>query len=349
MYDVFVVPTGNGIPYLAYSAISHPSKFYFVYPAIPAILIWLSGFGVPNKEFYLARMALFTFPFVVIAVYFLYRVCLEFGFDSRRIIPFFILAPSFLVLSFYSWDIIATSLVIVAIYYALKKNSQLTGLCLGLGFAAKSYPLLLLPVFLKEAQTWRSRLELLLSTVVGGLIPNLPFMLINFKGWFYTVASPVLSPIRSGGASPGFTEDSLWSIIKYYHLVNQAWLMETLTWSVVLVAILYATFSGRSFVLRLWLVEAVTILVFPTSPPQFNVWLLPLFVLIPIFPYIPFLAFDFLDSAIILLWFWVADPFQAWGPIWDIFLAKIGILAVLLIWAIHRRSIPLRPTQPFRG
>ena len=345
IYDVFVLPTGNGIPYLAYSAISSPSKFYFVYPAIPAILIWLSGLGVPSKEFYLARMALFTFPFVLLAVYFLYQICVEFGFDGRRIVPFFVLAPSFLVMSFYSWDIIPTSLVVAAIYYALKKKPRLTGLCLGLGFAAKSYPLLLLPVFLKEAQTWRERFEMLLSTFVGGLIPNLPFMFIDFNGWFHTVVRPVVG--SSGGAS-GFVEDNIWTIIKYYHFIDQAWLRDTLAWSVILFAILYATFSNRPFVLKLWLVEAVTILVFPIYPPQFNVWLLPLFVLIPIFPYVPFLAFDLLDTTIILLWFWVANPFQAWGPIWDIFLTRIGILVVMLIWAIHGRSLLLRPVKPLQ-
>ena len=339
VYDLFVLPTKNGVPYHAYAASSTPGGG-FVYPAIPAILIWLSGFGVPSREFYLARMALLTFPFVIIAVYFLYRICVQFGFDRRRVIPFFILAPSFLVLSFYSWDIIATSLVVAAAYNALRKRPRLVGLCLGLGFAAKSYPLLLLPVFLKEAQTWRSRLELLLSTVLGGLIPNLPFMFIDFNGWFHTIAAPA-------GRGGLYVEDSIWNVVQYYHLIEQGWLMSLVAWSIIIFVVLCVTFSRASFVLRLWLVEAVTILVFPTYPPQFNVWLLPLFVLIPFFPYVPFLAFDFLDTAIILVWFSVPVPdyIPAWGPIWDIFLARIGLLAALLIWALHRRSESLTVPQ----
>jgi uncharacterized membrane protein len=66
-----------------------------------------------------------------------------------------------------------------------------------LGFAAKTYPLLLLPVFLREAETWRSRLEMVLSMVVGGLIPNLPFMLIDFNGWFHTVAFPAVGTAKN--------------------------------------------------------------------------------------------------------------------------------------------------------
>jgi hypothetical protein len=342
VYDAFVFPTHNGIPYQAYSALSSPSSVYFVYPAIPSILIWLSGFGVPSKTLYLVRMAWFTYPFVIVAVYFLYRTCVEFGFDLRRMVPFFILAPSFLVLSFYSWDICATALVIAAIYYALKRRSRLTGFCLGLGFAAKTYPLLLLPVFLREAETWRSRLEIVLSMLVGGLIPNLPFMFIDFTGWFYTVISPaIVNPaiVREGGTSLVSTEDSIWTVIQYYyHLINQGRIILAMAGTLIIFTILCVTFSRKSFLLKLWLVEAATVLIYPLSPPQFNVWLLPLFVLNPIFPLLPFLSFDLLDTSIILLWFSVFDPFQAWGPIWDIFLTRIGLLAILLIWAVRKRS-----------
>jgi len=234
------------------------------------------------------------------------------------------------VMSFYSWDIIATSLVIVAVYYAFKKNPRFAGLCLGLGFAAKAYPLLLLPVFLKDAQTWRGRFEMLLSTVVGGLIPNLPFMFIAFNGWFHTIAAP------SGAGGGGiYVEYGIWPVIRYYHLI-QDWSMAAVAWSLVVLAIVYATISNNSILLKLWLIEGATILVFPTTPPQFNVWLLPLFVLIPIFPYIPFLAFDSLGTAIILVCCssFPLNSFLAEG----ISLARLGFLAVLLIWAIHKRS-----------
>jgi hypothetical protein len=68
-----------------------------------------------------------------------------------------------------------------------------------------------------------------------------------------------------------------------------------------------------------------------------------MFVLNPIFPYIPFLAFDFLDTAIILIWFLVAAPnyIPPWGPIWDLILARVGLFVVLLFWALHRRSASL--------
>jgi uncharacterized membrane protein len=332
VYWAFVLATHNGIPYHAYSSSTVPAAF--VYPAIPAILIWVSGFA-PSLESYMAVMALLTFPFIIGAVYFLYRICVEFRMDRGRIIPFFVMAPSFLLMSFDSWDIIAVSLVVAALYHGLKKKPRLTGLCLGLGFAAKNFPLLLLPAFLKEEQTWRGRSVMLLTTVIGGLVPNLPFMIMDFPGWFRTV----VFPFRPGAGL--YLENSIWVVIRYYRLITQDWLIVAVTWSLIILGILHVTFSSKPFVLKLWLILAVTILVFPTYPPQYNVWLLPLFALNPIFSLVPFLAFDFLDNAVGLAWFTVSDPFQPWGPIWDISLLRIGLLALLLAWASNPGSAVL--------
>ena len=173
LYYRAVLPTNNGIPYHAY---------WLEYPAIPAIMIWVSGLA-PSFFYYMVTMACLMYFFVIAAVYFLYRICTEFGFDRGRIIPLFIMAPSFLVLSFFNWDIIAICFVIAAIYFLFRKKSRLSGFCLGLGFAAKVYPLLLLPPLMKEVGSWRDRFEMLLSAVLGGLIPNLPFMIIDFQAW----------------------------------------------------------------------------------------------------------------------------------------------------------------------
>jgi uncharacterized membrane protein len=316
-----VLPTNNGIPYHDYT---------LEYPAIPAILIWISGLGL-SHESYMATMAFLIFFFVIAAVYFLYRTCVEFGMDRGRIIPFFIIAPSFLVMSFFNWDILAVSAVIAAIYYALKKNSRLSGLCLGLGFAAKSYPLLLLPAFLKETQSWHDRFEMLLSTVLGALIPNLPFIIIDFPAW--------LNAYRTTYRAL-YIENSIWLVVHYYRLINQDWLILGVAWSLIILTILHVTFSNNSLALKVWVIVAVTILVYPGYPPQFNLWLLPMFVLSPVFTLIPFLAFDFLNSTIILSWFAVDNPFQPWGSIWDISLIRIGLLVTLVIWATHRGSTP---------
>ena len=69
LYYRAVLPTSNGIPYHAY---------FLEYPAIPAILIWVSGLA-PSFFYYMVTMAFLIFFFVIAAVYFLYRTCTEFG------------------------------------------------------------------------------------------------------------------------------------------------------------------------------------------------------------------------------------------------------------------------------
>lgn len=321
LYYRAVLPTSNGIPYHAY---------FLEYPAIPAILIWISGLA-PSFFYYMVTMAFLMFFFVIAAVYFLYRICTEFGMDRGRIIPFFIMTPSFLVMSFFNWDIIAVCFVIAAIYYLFRKNSRLSGFCLGLGFAAKAYPLLLLPPFMKEVGSWRDRFEMLLATVLGGAIPNLPFIIVDFSAWVGAHGTTYRAV---------YIEDSIWMVVRYFGLIKQDWLILAVAWSLIILTILHMTFSGHSLMMKAWVISAVTILVYPSYPPQYDLWLLPMFVLNPIFALIPFVAFDFLNTSIILSWFTVDNPFQPWGPIWDISLVRIGLLVMLLIWATSRRSKP---------
>lgn len=320
-----VIPTNNGIPY---------HDYYLEYPAIPAILIWVSGHA-PTAEYYMATMAFLMSFFVIAAAYLLYKICTEFGFDRGRIIPFFIVAPSFLVMSFFNWDIPTIFFVIAAIYYTFKKKQRLSGFCLGLGFATKAYPLLLLPVFLKEVRSWHDRLEMGLSVILGGVIPNLPFMIIDFQAWFDQ---------NLAARKAVYIEDSIWMVIRHYNLVNQDWLLLAVEWSLIILTILHVTFSNNAFPLKLWIITAVMMIVYNAYPPQYNLWLLPLFVLNPVFGLIPFLVFDFLDSAVILSWFQVDNPFQPWGAIWNLSLIRIGLLALLLVWAIRKKSTSISPS-----
>jgi len=326
LYYRVVLPTNNGIPYHAY---------FLEYPAIPAILIWVSGLA-PSNLYYMLTMAFLMFFFVIAAVYFLYRICTEFGMDRGRIIPFFIFAPSFLVMSFFNWDIIAVCFVIAAIYYLFKRNSRVSGLCLGLGFAAKVYPLLLLPPFMKEVASWRDRFDMLLSAVLGCLIFNLPFMIIDFQAWWNSNLSARVAV---------YIEDSIWMVVRYYGLVTQDWLLTAVAWSLIILAILHMTFSERSLLLKVLVIITVTILVYPSYPPQFDLWLLPLFVLNPVFELIPFLAFDFLNTSIILSWFTVTNPFEPWGMIWNISLTRIALLTIIIIWAIYKNPAVPKPAK----
>ena len=233
------------------------------------------------------------------------------------------MAPSFLVMSFFNWDIVAIGLTTAAIYYFLKGRANLSGFLLGLGFAAKVYPFLLLPVFLKDVRSWQGRLEMFLSAIVGGIIPNLPFIITDFGAWYQS---------NTSARAAVYVEDSVWMVIRHYGIITQDWLANAVAWSLILLVILHVTFSRYNLIRKLWLVLAAFVLVYFTYPPQYNLWLLPFFVLDPAFSLVPFLAFDFLDSAIILSWFSVDNPFAPWNPIWILSLARIALLAVMVVW-----------------
>jgi uncharacterized membrane protein len=325
LYYRVVVPSHNGIPYHAY---------WLEYPAIPAILIWVSGLA-PTVQMYMWTMAFLMSSFVVATVYFLYRICTEFGMDRGRIIPFLIMAPSFLVMSFFNWDILAVCFVSAAFYYAFKKKLRIAGFCLGLGFAAKAYPLLLFPAFVKEAQSWPERFEMLLAIVLGGAIPNLPFIIVDFSAWVGAHGTTYRAV---------YIEDSIWMLARYLGFIQYDWIVLAVAWSLIFLTILHMTFSRHSLVLKAWVIAAVTMLVYPSYPPQYNLWLLPMFVLNPAFGLIPFLVFDFLDTSIILSWFSVDSPFQPWGIIWNISLIRIGLLVALMIWVTYKSSKSNLPT-----
>jgi len=319
LYYRVVVPTHNGIPYHAY---------WLEYPAIPAILIWVSG-NAPTAQMYLWTMAFLMSFFVVGTVYFLYRTCTEFGLDRGRILPFLIMAPSFLVMVFFNWDILALCFVSAAFYFAFKRKLRIAGLCLGLGLAAKAFPILLLPAFLKEGHSWTERIETGLASVLGAAIPYLPFVILDFQS---------LVGVHESSYSTVYVEDSIWMLGRYFGLIQQDWIVLAVAWSLIFLAILHMTFSRHSLVLKSWVITAVAMLVYPSYPPQYNMWLLPMFVLYPAFGLIPFLVFDFLDTTIISYWFAADNPFQQWGIIWDISLIRIGLLIALMIWVTYKSS-----------
>jgi hypothetical protein len=145
-----------------------------------------------------------------------------------------------------------------------------------------------------------------------------------------------------------YVEDSIWMVLRYFNLINQDWLVNALVWAIIILAILHMTFSNRSLLLKSWVILAVTILVFPSYPPQYDLWLVPLFVLDSTFPLVPFLVFDFLDTSVILAWFQVDNPFKAWGPIWDLSVIRIALLVVIMIWVMRKtgRSVLDTVTGP---
>jgi uncharacterized membrane protein len=97
-------------------------------------------------------------------------------------------APSLALTSLINWDLFAVLLTALAVYFWARANPVLAGVFIGLGFAAKLYPVLLLgPVFLLCLRAGRLRefWQTLAATLAAWGLVNLPFVLLSPDGWLW--------------------------------------------------------------------------------------------------------------------------------------------------------------------
>ncbi len=96
------------------------------------------------------------------------------------------LAPSLALTSLINWDLFAVMFAALALYFWARSMPVVAGICIGLGFAAKLYPVLLLgPLLVLCLRAGKSRefLRTLIATVVVWIAVNLPVAVISPEGW----------------------------------------------------------------------------------------------------------------------------------------------------------------------
>jgi uncharacterized membrane protein len=98
----------------------------------------------------------------------------------------FAAAPSLALTSLINWDLLAVALTGFAVWSWARSRPGWAGVFIGLGFAAKLYPVLLLgPLLLLCLRAGRLREygRLLAATVLTWLVVNLPVALVSPQGW----------------------------------------------------------------------------------------------------------------------------------------------------------------------
>ena len=243
------------------------------YPVITGFFIHFMGVLGENYAGYYFQTSLFFILFATAATFVLYQF-LEKK-DEKRLVIYWILAPSMFFFLIYNWDIITVLLVIIAFFAIKQDKDYLASLFLALGFSSKFYPIIyLLPLLLKKKEIveW---VKIIGVFGVTTLIINLFFMFSNFEGWYYFISFNSLRP-------PNL--DSIWSAIDlflHYGLsisrMNMLSLFLIATSSIVLMW----KFRHESTIKLCFTLTLVFLLFNKVFSPQYLLWLLPFFVLLP--------------------------------------------------------------------
>ena len=252
-----------GIPYLDYLV---------EYPVLTGLFIRLMGVLGPGRWQYYGLTCGCLILLAVLGTYFLYRSA-KFD-DSKRLLRYWILAPSMFFFLIYNWDIMPVLCVIVALYLNAKDKDCLASVALAFGFSCKFYPVLYLVPLLMKHRTASSWVKIIGAFGATALALNLFFMVSNFDGWYH---------FFSFNSTREPNPDSIWGIA-YYWIRPQ---------SVVPINILsLLLFAGGSAIavwrfrhestIRLWFaLTLVFLLSNKVFSPQYSLWLLPFFVLSP--------------------------------------------------------------------
>jgi uncharacterized membrane protein len=156
------------------------------YPALTGLIMWFFSFFVKPAQLawvdYFRLTASVQVLVFALAVYFIQKL------SNRKLAIIFAVSPAVLYSLNRNWDIWAIVSMLIAIYLFQKGKERQSAIWLAISIAAKFFPLVaLLPIgfiYLRNKRI-KEGLQYLGVTLTSWVAINLPFMLINFDGWFY--------------------------------------------------------------------------------------------------------------------------------------------------------------------
>jgi uncharacterized membrane protein len=168
------------------------------YPALTGVIMWFFSFFIAPAQY--AWVDYFRLTAIVHVGLFGFLALYLKKLSSRNLAIIFAVSPAVLYSLNRNWDIWAILPMIAAIYLFEKKKIKLSAFWLAISIATKFFPLVvLLPVAVyylrnKQIKDGARYIGLTLGFV---LAINLPFMLINFRGWSYFYEFSYKRPIGS--------------------------------------------------------------------------------------------------------------------------------------------------------
>lgn len=293
------------------------------YPVLTGLFIQLMEIIGQSRAGYYALSASFLIFFGLLATYFLAKTADEGA--RKRMMQYWILAPSMFMFLAFNWDIFAVFFTILA-FYCFHKEKDFWGVFfLALGFCAKFYPILYLaPLLLKKRKIgdWIKIISIFAVTV---LVINAYFMFSNYDGWSYFFT---LNNIRNSNP------DSIWTIMRfavYDFSIPQINNMSLLFFGASYLWVLLR-YKKASVVLLCFIGTILFLLFNKVFSPQYILWLLPFFVLIPIEIKKSFYILEFSNLAsffIILPWFFSHNMAYFYWSIPFVLIRHIALIVIL--------------------
>ncbi len=296
------------------------------YPVLTGIFVQVMGFVGGTRAGYYFLSALFLVLFGVIATYFLYKIAAEDKDKNKKLLIYWIFAPSMFIFFVYNWDIMAILFSILAFYFVQKKNNAMAAFFLALGFVSKFFPIIYLPILLikqKNAKEWVKIISVFLITAIS---INGYLALSNFTGWSYFFS---LNSIRNSNP------DSIWTVLRFFIFdfsVNQINTISLILF-VMTFGWLIWRFRKAQFMTLCFIATILFLLFNKVFSPQYVLWLLPFLVVLPLNIRAPFYAWEFSNLAAlfaILPWFFTKDINYFYGSIPFVIIRHAALLVILV-------------------
>ena len=312
------------------------------------VAAWLSG--PYYAAFYFVNAALLLACALVVGL------CLYLLVGRRAL--YFALAPTLLIYGTVNWDLLAVAFATAATFYLLRHRDALSGSMLGLGAAAKLYPVLLAVPFVAHRLRERRPDEAITlgwSTIAAFIVVNAPFIVFGFTDWrrFFVFNATRVADF-----------DSLWyigcrhvhALCRSVHTIN----LLSLGLFVGATALVWWARGRRAPDFPRWTLGFPILVLFLITnkvySPQYGLWLLPWFALA-----LPglrrFVAFEIADVVVFVTRFWWFSRLAgSWGPPEGVFEIAVLVRAAVLLWCVVAwvrgdpgtapRTEPERPEVP---
>lgn len=293
------------------------------YPIITGFFIYLMWFLGKNLFGYAILTWLFLTLAAVITATTLYQLCDLLNVDKKRLVMFFAFAPSLLVFGIYNWDIIAVMFMVLAIHFFYRDQYVLSSMFLGLGFNAKLFPIVILPIMLLKTNL-KQGIKIILMFLVTFLFLNLYFVINDFDMWKITYTF-------HGSRAPNI--DSIWALT---HLgIGTINIMSMLLFLIAYISLV--SYHKKYDVISLSFASLLLFFLFnKVFSPQYMLWVLPFFVLSQTIAIKVFYSLEFANIAVFLLiqyWIFVSEgQIVLMGSI--LFIVMRGLLLAYLLYFI---------------